>query len=294
MIQEGHEITYFETLVALALVQFARSGAKHVVVETGIGGETDATNCFEDGQVDGTILCAMEEEHLGILGDTLEDIVQNEVSITKRHRPVIVAPQHTTEMQHRIFDLCRSRECLLCDGLDKISVEHRSYRETETTMVEELDIRIDKSLVDSTGDLMMHNVQSRLIGQHQHQNIQTALLAALVAKRQEWPLTEQAMQRGIEAAFLPGRMQTFRTSPNSEWFLVDGAHTKHAARFLAQLLRTLFPNESVALILCIGKGKQYAEILKEVISVLPDVVVLTTYPLAKFFSPGGYLLSLGG
>ena len=289
MIQEGHEITYFETLVALALVHFARSGIKHVVMETGIGGETDATNCFEDGQVDGTVLCAMEAEHLGILGDNLDDVVRNEVSITRRHRPVIVAPQHTTEMQHRIYELCRSRECLLCDRIDKIVVKHRSYREIETTMVEELDIQIDKSLVEGADDLVFHGVQSRLIGQHQHQNIRTALFAALVADLQKWPLTEQAMKRGIEDAFVPGRMQTFRASPNSEWFLIDGAHTKHAARFFAQLLRTLFPNESIALVLCIGKGKQYGEILKEVIAVLPDVVVLTTYPLAKFLSPGGFL-----
>jgi hypothetical protein len=48
----------------------------------------------------------------------------------------------------------------------------------------------------------------QLVGQHQQQNVQTAVAAALLLQQRGWVgITAAAIQDGLEAAWLPGRFQ---------------------------------------------------------------------------------------
>lgn len=56
--------------------------------------------------------------------------------------------------------------------------------------------------------LVLPSVQLQLVGQHQAGNVQTAVAAALVLAARGWQgITAEALQQGLEAAWLPGRFQ---------------------------------------------------------------------------------------
>ena len=64
--------TLFEAETAMAFLYFRKMHCDMVVLETGLGGETDATNIVKN-----TICAAfatISVDHLGVIGDTLEEI----------------------------------------------------------------------------------------------------------------------------------------------------------------------------------------------------------------------------
>lgn len=82
--------TFFETTTLLAFLYFANTRVDYAVIETGLGGRKDATNCITP-QV--SIITSIAEDHTEILGNTLEAIAIEKGGIIKEHVPVIIGPK---------------------------------------------------------------------------------------------------------------------------------------------------------------------------------------------------------
>lgn len=83
-------LTYFELLTVLALKYFVDSSVDFAVMEVGMGGRLDATNIISPVV---TVLSTVELEHVGVLGDTLEKIVDEKLGIMKEGVPLVVGEQ---------------------------------------------------------------------------------------------------------------------------------------------------------------------------------------------------------
>lgn len=81
------ELSFFETLTAMAFLYFARSKTRFCVVEAGLGGTLDATNAA-DGAVAG--ITSVSLEHRALLGPRLEDIAAHKAGIFKRGSAVLL------------------------------------------------------------------------------------------------------------------------------------------------------------------------------------------------------------
>lgn len=203
---QNKEPTYFEVVTALSFMHFVEKGVRHAVVETGLGGMTDATNVFEEAHVDATVLCPIEEEHVGVLGKDLESIVEMEASIVKEGRPVVLAEQSNSVVRDQILGICDAKACRVAYETDLIDVEHQAYQETDTSIAELVRLQIDGKLMGD--ELRFDRLRSNMIGKHQHDNMKTSILAACVAKKQGWSVTAPGIKQGIEAAAcLAGRCQ---------------------------------------------------------------------------------------
>lgn len=83
-------LTYFELLTVLALKYFSDQGVKYAVMEVGLGGRLDATNVISPVV---TVLTSVEKEHVQILGEKIEDILDEKLGIMKKGVPMVVGFQ---------------------------------------------------------------------------------------------------------------------------------------------------------------------------------------------------------
>jgi dihydrofolate synthase/folylpolyglutamate synthase len=78
--------SYYEVLLALSFVAFARAGVDAAVIEAGIGGRLDGTNVLQP-QV--AIITNVSLDHTEILGDTTALIARDKAGIAKRGIPLV-------------------------------------------------------------------------------------------------------------------------------------------------------------------------------------------------------------
>lgn len=83
-------LTYFEILTILALKYFSDENVKYAIMETGLGGRLDATNIISPKV---TVLTRVELEHTDVLGETLEEIIDEKLGIMKEGVPLVVGGQ---------------------------------------------------------------------------------------------------------------------------------------------------------------------------------------------------------
>lgn len=101
-------LTYFEILTVLALKFFVDTGVDYAVLEVGLGGRLDATNIVVPKL---SVLTRVELEHVGILGDTLEEILDEKLGIVKKGVPLVCGLQ-TPAVRRLIEEKLRDKEDL--------------------------------------------------------------------------------------------------------------------------------------------------------------------------------------
>jgi dihydrofolate synthase/folylpolyglutamate synthase len=83
----GAELTFFEQVTAIALVLIAEAKADITVLEVGLGGRLDATNCVA---ADIAVITGVAFDHEAILGNTLDAIAFEKAGICKPDQPVVI------------------------------------------------------------------------------------------------------------------------------------------------------------------------------------------------------------
>ncbi|KAJ2364795.1 folylpolyglutamate synthase, partial [Coemansia sp. RSA 2611] len=106
---EHGRLSQFEQTTALALWWFAQSSVDIAVVEVGLGGQRDATNVF--GAADGQrgvgrslvqCICPVDEDHLGLIGNNVEEIAREKAGIMRPGSWIVIANQDRSEAFHKI------------------------------------------------------------------------------------------------------------------------------------------------------------------------------------------------
>lgn len=82
--------TFFEIVLALAMLHFREASCTHVVLETGMGGRLDATNAVPSHVA---VITRIGMDHQAWLGDTLEAIAGEKAGIIQPGNPVVLSPQ---------------------------------------------------------------------------------------------------------------------------------------------------------------------------------------------------------
>ena len=103
--------SYFEAVTAMAIKHFADAGADIAVIETGLGGATDATNVIEADQLQLAVITSLGLDHVQALGGSSESIAAAKAGIMKRGRPVVVAAQRNAEQQKVLLEVAREKGC---------------------------------------------------------------------------------------------------------------------------------------------------------------------------------------
>ena len=79
--------TFFELVLAVAMLYFAEREVDIIILETGMGGRLDATNAVPK---DVAVLTPIGMDHMQYLGSTLEEIAAEKAGIIKPGIPVVI------------------------------------------------------------------------------------------------------------------------------------------------------------------------------------------------------------
>ena len=99
--QEGQEQknhpSFFEFLFLMAMAYFAEKQPDYLILETGLGGRLDATNCLL--QKDLCVITEIGFDHMQYLGDTLGEIAGEKAGIMRPGVPVVFVDKRSESTQ---------------------------------------------------------------------------------------------------------------------------------------------------------------------------------------------------
>ena len=230
----GEAPTQFEIWTAIAFLYFSEKKVDYVVLETGLGGEFDATNVIP-GNV-AAILTKIDLDHVEYLGDTVEKIAGTKSKIIKAACEcgcVFSAPQ--TPEAERV-------------------IRRRAAEVGVTPVFSEPPAPGDFDLISERFSYRGIALSPSLGGTHQ---IENACLACDVALK--LGVSPDKIAAGIAAARHPGRFELLSRDPV---ILYDGGHNPNGITALNRSLDRYFPGAKMTVIFACMKDKEIAPSLR--------------------------------
>lgn len=245
--------TVFEVETAAAFLWFYEKKCDLVLLETGMGGETDATNLITHPVC--SVLTSIGMDHMQYLGNTIEEIAKVKAGIIKKGCPVVALKQGDSvcEVIKNKAEECGSR-CVL--------VEVPQYMQEAPIWGTTLQ------------DAHYGPVHTTLGGIWQRENLSLALAVLKLLEESGYPITKEAVQSGIAKTIWHGRYEVLQTEP---LFIIDGAHNPIAAKRLKETIEKDFTNREIIYIIGVLADKEHEKMLrlllpgaKAVFTVTPD------------------------
>ena len=247
-----HPLSFFETVVGMALTAFSDAPVDVAVVEVGMGGAWDATNVV-DGAV--AVITPIAVDHARYLGDSPAQIAVEKAGIIKPNAQVVVAEQDPDVMAVIVDRAVEVGATLFREGID-FGVVHRAAAVGGQVMtLRGLRAEYDEVLLP-------------LYGAHQAQNAVLALVAAELLAGED-PLSEEVVRDAFAEVTSPGRLEVVRRGPT---ILLDAAHNPHGAAALVEALRDSFTFDPLVGVVGAMADKDVEGVLSELEPVLSEIV----------------------
>lgn len=253
MVADGNgQPTIFEVETAMAYLYFQESGCDMAIIETGMGGDMDATNVCN--KVLASIITSVSLDHTGFLGDTLEEIASHKAGIIKAGCPVVLYGQ-SDEVTSVIRQYAKKLNAPLVIVKTDIANTVPVTYETATGVIYE-------------------NIEPSLKGVHQIKNVCTALEAIEQIRKQGFDIDKDTVYKGIKATVWHGRFEQICNNPR---LIIDGAHNPGAVTELKATLHKDYKNTTFVFIMGVLADKDFSseirmmsDWLRYVITVTPD------------------------
>ncbi len=254
--------TVFEVETALAFVHFYRENCDYVLLEVGMGGETDATNLITKPVC--SVLTSISMDHMQFLGSTLEEIAGVKAGIIKTGCPVVTTDSQKPEVLQVIREAAEQKGAELL--VAKVLADE-TETEPETMRQNNLDVQLSLDGISYCHE-MLGKVKLKLAGTYQ---IENSILAATVCKK-VLQLPDEVILRGLEQTTWPGRFEVVSEKP---LMILDGAHNEDAAEKLAHTLQNHFTNCRITYIIGVLADKEHAKMLALMLPMAQKVYTVT-------------------
>lgn len=232
-------VTFFEITTALAFLYFAATGADPVIIETGMGGTYDATNCIQPML---TVITSISLEHQKYLGATISAIAAEKAGIIKPGIPLICGVRRRTAQK------LLQRTCHACgSGLLQLD---RDFL-TKKSACGGFDFE--------GGNVVLRNLRCGLAGDHQRDNAALAIAGACALRANGYGVSVASIRNGIRNARWPGRLELLGQAPD---VIADGAHNPEGLQALLAHLAQRYPNKKLIFVLGMMQDKDIAAMLR--------------------------------
>lgn len=249
--QLGGTPIVFEVLTLMALWYFAERRCDFVVLEVGIGGKLDATNCIPAPAA--ALIAQLGFDHTETLGSTIEEIAAQKGGIAKSGSQLVMAEQEPAALRV-VEQLCREQGC----GFTVADPERLQVLSTSPE---------GQRLRDRTyGELLLP-----LAGSHQVKNAANVLTVVEVLKGEGFAIPDRAVRQGIESTVWPARFERLSRSPD---FILDGGHNPQCVQAAVQALQDYYPGKKVVFLTGMMKDKDTAAMLAKMAEVAKAFVCL--------------------
>jgi len=231
----GDKISQFEIWTAAAFCYFAEQDLDYVVLETGLGGEFDATNVISRNVM--SVFTQIDIDHVEYLGDTIEKIATTKSKTIKsdcESGVTVVSAQDETAIRVIGAEAAKQGTRLvvpgepICEGTEEIY-----------------------EIISYGG---MSRLRLGLGGIYQIQNACTAIECARALG-----LSEEAIRRGLAEAKNPARFEMIGSDPVT---LYDGGHNPNGVRSLKASLDRYYPNTKRTVVFACMADKDFMPSLR--------------------------------
>ena len=249
--QLGGTPIVFEVLTLMALWYFAECRCDFAVLEVGIGGKLDATNCIPAPAA--ALIAQLGFDHTETLGSTIEEIAAQKGGIAKPGSQLVMAEQEPAALRV-VEQLCREQGC----GFTVADPERLQVLSTSPE---------GQRLRDRTyGEFLLP-----LAGSHQVKNAANVLTVVEVLKGEGFAIPDRAVRQGIESTVWPARFERLSRSPD---FILDGGHNPQCVQAAVQALQDYYPGKKVVFLTGMMKDKDSAAMLAKMAEVAKAFVCL--------------------
>jgi dihydrofolate synthase/folylpolyglutamate synthase len=259
----GTRPTRFELLTAAAFRWFADVAVDVAVIEVGLGGRWDATNVVEPVVA---VVTNVSEDHIEVLGPTLEDIAREKAGIVKGGS-VLVLGETDPKLAEIFIEAAETAGAVVW--------QRGTGPQDGEFGCDSNDVAVGGRLLDlRTPAARYEDVFLGIHGAHQGDNAAVALAAAEAFFAE--PLDDQVVRAALASVRVPGRLEVIKRSPV---VLLDGAHNIAGARALARSLTTEFSVEGpVVAVVGLLSGRDPVAMLGELASAGVSLAVVCPAP----------------
>ncbi|MBQ7034206.1 MAG: bifunctional folylpolyglutamate synthase/dihydrofolate synthase [Clostridia bacterium] len=230
--REGMEpLTEFEVVTAIGFLYFKEENCDITVLEVGLGGRFDATNIIDQPLL--SVLCSISLDHTEFLGDTIEQIAFEKAGIIKKNCPVVLYNRNPADAIDVIRAQCIAKNAPLTMG----------------EQPKEISLHEDGSTFLYKGT----SYSLSLRGEHQIYNAITAI-EALYQIRNQFPFTEEQLQKGLQQAHIPARLECIHSEP---FIFIDGGHNREGIDALVKAMDTIDALKEPVVIFGMMRDKPY-------------------------------------
>ena len=229
-------LSWFEIMTAAAFVHFAARRVEVAVVETGLGGEFDATAALYPVV---TVVTNIDLDHTDQFGPTRADVARAEASIVRPNTTLLLG---VADPDLRETFTTRILRPAVITGEDYVT---RHLRRTPMGFTFDL----------ITPMSQYRDLRTQLRGRHQPHALAMAIVGAELFTG---PLDPIAVRVALEQLRSPGRFEVRDGDPT---IVLDGAHNPAGARSLTSSLNDAFPARGRLLVVGLSIDKPAVEIL---------------------------------
>jgi len=233
--------SFFEMLTAIAFEYFNFRKVDIAVLEVGMGGRLDATNVVEPRI---SVITDISLDHQKFLGNTVAEIAREKAGIIRPGGVVVTLPQQPQAndvIGNTILDL-GARGVNAVPYVPPVSPASERYL-TEDATGKKLVSRYRLQVLDK--EIL---VETPLVGRHQLRNIALAIASAEELARQGFPVTAEAIERGIRETHWSGRFQVLPAHDGWPEIVFDVAHNPDGAWALRSTLSAVYEDRPFTLI----------------------------------------------
>ncbi|MGB3112768.1 MAG: folylpolyglutamate synthase/dihydrofolate synthase family protein [Candidatus Omnitrophota bacterium] len=257
--------TYFEILTLMAMAHFSIKKCDYAVFEVGMGGRFDATNVIN---ADVCGISPISYDHTHVLGSTIEMITKEKAEIIKKKTRCVSSPQEEAALEI-IRDKCAEEEAAL-----SVVGKDITYRP--------LEMDESGSLFDIAGKKGSYKeCRTNMPGAFQLSNCATAVGICEELLEGKGGIDGKTVKRGIERAFIPGRMEVLSRRP---LVVIDGAQNGESAKRLRDSVEKIFKYNKLVLILGVSRDKDIKNICGH-LTPMADEVILTKASVERAADP---------
>lgn len=253
--------TPFEVETVLGFWYFEKQACDIVVLETGMGGLSDATNLIQNTEV--AVLASISMDHMKFLGATLEAIAEQKAGIIKAGCTVVSAMQKDEAMDV-VERVAAAQKCELhvADGHCIVNLKRGTGRNIECQKFD---------YVGADG-YSLKQMEIHLAGAVQPENALLAIEVIRALQNKGYVISENAIRKGLKETIWLGRFSVIAKKP---LFVVDGAHNEDAAAKLAQSIEFYFTNRRIIYIMGILRDKEYEKVIALTHRYADQIVTIT-------------------
>ncbi|MDO4522271.1 MAG: folylpolyglutamate synthase/dihydrofolate synthase family protein [Eubacteriales bacterium] len=233
--------TVFEIETALSFLYFAEERCDIVVLETGMGGLTDATNIIRTTVME--VLVKISMDHMQFLGNTLSEIAAQKAGIIKPHTVAVSTRQEPEAMQVIEAQVEKTGSVLfVADPADAADIHYGLERQSFSY------------------DGLEH-LEISLAGSYQIANAVTAVTAVRALRTLGYEISEEQLRRGLRRTQWRGRFTVLCRHP---LIVMDGAHNPDGALQLKNSIEQYFKGRRIFYICGMFRDKDYETVLRTV------------------------------